>query len=60
MSYQSRSSGRMGQLVSWPFEHAVNFITLLLGLIGVMVLYSVAGGDFRPGRGVTRPDWRSV
>ena len=48
MSYQARS-GRMGQLVSIGLLNMpLIVITLLLGLIGVMVLYSVAGGDFSP------------
>ncbi|MGB1551094.1 MAG: FtsW/RodA/SpoVE family cell cycle protein, partial [Parvibaculales bacterium] len=48
MSYQSRS-GRMGQLVSiGTLNMPMILMTLILGLIGVMVLYSVAGGDFSP------------
>ena len=48
MSYQSRS-GRMGQLVGiGTLNMPMILITLILGLIGVMVLYSVAGGDFSP------------
>tara|TARA_Y100001958_G_scaffold148351_1_gene129926 strand:+ start:572 stop:1696 length:1125 start_codon:yes stop_codon:yes gene_type:complete len=48
MSYQGRS-GRTTQLVSIGLLNMpLIFITALLGLIGVMVLYSVAGGDFSP------------
>ena len=48
MSYQARS-GRFGQMVSLNLLHApLMVISTLLGLIGVMVLYSVAGGDFSP------------
>ena len=48
MSYQARS-GRIVQLVSIGLLNMpLIIITLLLGLIGVMVLYSVAGGDFSP------------
>jgi hypothetical protein len=48
MSYQARS-GRLGQLVSLNLLHApLMVISILLGLVGVMVLYSVAGGDFAP------------
>lgn len=48
MSYHARS-GRMAQLVSLSMLNMpLIVITVLLGLIGVMVLYSVAGGDFSP------------
>lgn len=48
MSYQSRS-GRTGQLVSiGTLNMPMILMTLIIGLIGVMVLYSVAGGDFSP------------
>ncbi|MAI50448.1 MAG: hypothetical protein CML78_01175, partial [Rhodobiaceae bacterium] len=48
MSYQARS-GRFGQMVSINLLHApLMVISTLLGLIGVMVLYSIAGGDFSP------------
>jgi rod shape determining protein RodA len=49
MSYQTRSGGRLGQLVGLSLLNTpLMFITVLLGLIGVMMLYSVAGGDFSP------------
>ena len=48
MSYQARS-GRTALLVSVGLLNMpLIVITVLLGLIGVMVLYSVAGGDFSP------------
>ena len=60
MSYQARS-GRMGQLVSiGMLNMPLIIITLILGLIGVMVLYSVAGGDFSPWAWRHATDWRSV
>ena len=48
MSYQTRS-GRMGQLVSiGTLNMPIITMALVLGLVGVMMLYSVAGGDFSP------------
>lgn len=48
MSYQARS-GRFGQLVSLDMLNMPLVIcTILLGMVGVLVLYSVAGGDFSP------------
>lgn len=48
MSYQNRS-GRMGQLIDIGVLNKPLIVnSVLLGLIGVMVLYSVAGGDFSP------------
>lgn len=48
MSYQTRG-GRLSQMVGLGLLNApLMFITVLLGLIGVMMLYSVAGGDFSP------------
>ncbi len=48
MSFQMRS-GRMGQLVSiGTLNMPIIAMALVLGLVGVMMLYSVAGGDFSP------------
>jgi len=48
MSYQARS-GRLGQLVPLDMLNMPLIIcTILLGLVGVLVLYSIAGGDFSP------------
>ena len=48
MSYQARSGGT-GQLVSLDTLNIPLIVcTGLLGLIGVLVLYSIAGGDFSP------------
>ena len=48
MSYQARG-GRLSQLVSLDTLNMPLIIcTSLLGLVGVLVLYSIAGGDFSP------------